>query len=163
MCSENGLSGTCVEKTFTQVVTSVSDAAQKENRDPVDTQVVLDRLLEIPIETWNYITEPDENRHMGPMAQDFFAAYGLGEDDRLSAIDVQGVALASIQALHEIVQEKDARIVELEARLTALEGSVATANTFAERYGLLIAGFLAGAAVTTAAGWIWSWRRTKEN
>jgi hypothetical protein len=162
VCSENGMGGNCVEKTFTQVVTGVSDAAQKENRDPVDARAVLDRLLEIPIETWNYIAEPEEYRHIGPMAQDFFAAYGLGADDRLSAMDVQGVALASIQALHEIVQEKDVEIVELEARLTALEGSVAVEGTFAERYGLLIAGFLAGAAVVAAVGRIWRWRKTRE-
>ena len=161
MCSEDGGGGFCVEKAITRVVSGVSDAAQKENRDPVDPRNVLDRLLEIPIETWNYIAEPDAIRHMGPMAQDFFEAYGLGADDRLSAIDVQGVALASIQALHEIVQEKDAQIIELEARLTALEGNLVAEDTFAERYNYLVFGFLAGATLTAAVGWIWHRRRTK--
>ncbi len=162
MCSENGLGGTCVEKVFTQVVAGVSDVAQKENRDPVEERQVLDRLLEIPIETWNYITEPDAIRHMGPMAQDFFEAYGLGADDRLSAMDVQGVALASIQALHEIVQEKDAQIVELEARLTELEGRVAEERPSSKGYFGLGAGFLAGAFLAYVAGWVWKRRRLKE-
>jgi hypothetical protein len=166
ICSENDLSGTCAEKTITRVVTGVpshiSDAAMKENRDPVDERQVLDSLLEIPIETWNYIAEPDENRHMGPMAQDFFQAYGLGADDRLSAIDVQGVALASIQALHEIVQEKDAQIVELEARLTELEGRVTAEAPAGVRYLSLAAGFLVGASLVIALGWIWTRRRLQE-
>jgi hypothetical protein len=163
MCSEEMQGGICVEKTFTHNVTgipvSISDAALKENRDPVDERQVLDSLLEIPIETWNYIAEPDAIRHMGPMAQDFFATYGLGVDDRLSAIDVQGVALASIQALHEIVEEKDAQIVELEARLTALEGSVATEAPDGPDYLRLAVGFIAGASLVIAIGWIWRRRR----
>jgi hypothetical protein len=151
-CSEDGLGGSCVEKTFTNVVTGVSDAAQKENRDPVDAQAVLESLLAIPIETWNYIDDPQAIPHMGPMAQDFFAAYGLGEDDRLNAIDVQGVALAAIQALNEAVQEKEGQIVELEARLTALEKRQTAEDPPAE-WQLLAVGFLAGSAVTLAAGW----------
>ena len=135
----------------------------KENRDAVDQRQVLDSLLEIPIETWNYIAEPDAIRHMGPMAQDFFAAYGLGEDDRLNAIDVQGVALASIQALHEIVAEKDAQIVELEARLTKLEERMATEAPAGTEYHGLAAGFLAGATLALAAGWFWKRRRLSDS
>lgn len=163
ICSENGMSGTCAEKSFTHIVTglsiSISDAALKENRDPVDQHQVLESLLEIPIETWNYIAEPDAIRHMGPMAQDFFAAYGLGVDDRLHAIDVQGVALASIQALHEIVQERDAEIAALEARLTELEERMATETPAGIDYLGLAAGFLAGTSLTLAVGWIWRRRR----
>jgi hypothetical protein len=162
MCSENALGGICVEKVFTKTVGAISDAAQKENRDPVDEHKVLDSLLEIPIETWNYIAEPDAIRHMGPMAQDFFEAYGLGADDRLSAIDVQGVALASIQALHEIVEEKDAQIVELEARLAELEGRVAAEAPAGVSYLSLAAGFLVGVSLVVAIHWIWRRRRLQE-
>ena len=162
ICSENGISGTCAEKSFTHVVTelsiSISDAALKENRDAVDEHQVLESLLEVPIETWNYIADPEEIRHMGPMAQDFFAAYGLGDDDRLNAIDVQGVALASIQALHEIVQEKDAQIVELEARLIELEGHVATQAPDGPDYFDLALGIIVSAALVIAIGWIWQRR-----
>jgi hypothetical protein len=162
VCSEDGLGGSCVEKTFTDIVTGVSDAAQKENRDQVDEQAVLERLLAIPIETWNYIDDPHAIPHMGPMAQDFFAAYGLGVDDRLNAIDVQGVALAAIQALHEDVQEKETQLVELEARLSALEEHAAAEDPSTERIGLIVAGFLVGVVVTSASSVIWGRRRKKE-
>ena len=70
---------------------------------------------------------------MGPMAQDLYAAFGLGDSDKsITTIDADGVALAAIQGLHEIVQEKDARIVALETqngelheRLSSLENLVA--------------------------------------
>lgn len=48
------------------------------------------------------------------MGQDFFAAFGVGETDtRLSTIDADGVALAAIQCLHQLVQQKDCEIAEL--------------------------------------------------
>ena len=67
------------------------------------------------------------------MAQDFYGTFGVGEDDRhISMIDADGVALAAIQGLHEIVKEKDTEIgtlresnERLEARLSALEALVA--------------------------------------
>ena len=56
------------------------------------------------------------------MAQDFHAAFGVGEDDRhISTSDADGVALAAIKGLHEIVREKDAEIQALKRRLEALE------------------------------------------
>lgn len=56
------------------------------------------------------------------MAQDFHAAFGVGADDkRISTVDTDGVALAALQGLYEIAQEKDVRIATLEARLEAIE------------------------------------------
>lgn len=90
---------------------------------------LLARLASLPVSTWNYKAQPDSVRHMGPTAQDFSAAFGLGEDDHhISIVDAQGVALAAIQALYETVTElkkdlgdKDQQIVELRARLAQLE------------------------------------------
>jgi hypothetical protein len=60
---------------------------------------------------------------MGPMAQDFRAAFGLGVSDELiDSVDPDGVALAAIQGLHELVREKDERIRALEERVARLEG-----------------------------------------
>lgn len=105
-----------------------SDAAAKTAFAAVNGQDVLDKLASVPIRTWSYKDTPDV-RHMGPMAQDFRAAYGLGPDDRhLAALDTNGVALAAIQALDAQdkdlkaqVQERDAQISELQARVKALE------------------------------------------
>ncbi len=105
------------------VVTSTSDRNAKANFGDVDERQVLDRLAEIPIESWNFKDDKAATRHIGPTAQDFSAAFGVGADDKtISTTDADGVALASIQALYADGKEKDARIDALEERLAALEG-----------------------------------------
>ncbi len=116
----------------------VSDRNQKENFVPVDPRSILERVTALPVSTWNYKADDAELRHVGPMAQDFHAAFNVGEDDKhISGIDADGVALASIQALYEISQEQATQIEELEAenaelrhdldelaaRVAALEGA----------------------------------------
>ena len=54
----------------------------------------------MPIREWNYKAQDAAVRHVGPTAQDFHAAFGLGEDPlRISTIDADGIALAAVQAL----------------------------------------------------------------
>ena len=104
---------------------SVSDRAVKENIKAVDAQAVLDRVVAMPIAEWNYISQDPTIRHIGPMAQDFHAAFGVGEDNRhITSIDADGVALAAIKGLNEKVEAKDAHIADLEARIKALETSL---------------------------------------
>ena len=108
---------------------SQSDRNVKSNLMQVDGQALLLRLAALPIATWNYKAQPGSTRHMGPMAQDFHEAFGLGEDDRyISTVDAEGVALAAIQALYQTVTQlkqdlgnKDQQIAELRARLAHLE------------------------------------------
>ena len=101
---------------------SPSDRALKRDVTPVDARETLERLVAMPIQTWSYIAHQPGARHMGPMAQDFASAFGLGSDDkRINPLDSNGVALAAIQGLYEIVQEKERRIEALEARLARLE------------------------------------------
>ncbi len=103
---------------------NLSDRDQKEHFATVDEQGVLARLAEIPITTWNYQSQDPSIRHIGPMAQDFYAAFGVGQDDtHISTLDADGVALAAIQGLYQLVQEQAAQIAALEARVTALEGA----------------------------------------
>jgi len=102
--------------------TNASDRNAKENFTPVDRREILERLAAIPITFWNYKAEGAEVRHIGPTAQDFNAAFGVGTDDtHIGTVDADGVALAAIQGLYGLVQEKDARIAELEKRVAALE------------------------------------------
>jgi hypothetical protein len=85
--------------------------------DAVDGAEVLEKLAELPISTWNYKDDDPSVRHMGPMAQDFHAAFGLGDDDRvINMVDASGVAMVAIQALYR-------RIQALESELAALRES----------------------------------------
>lgn len=104
---------------------SISDRNLKENFVPVDGREIVAKLAEIPISTWNYKSQDTATKHMGPMAQDFEAQFGLGEDDRrISTVDADGVALAAIQGLYEMLQEQQAEIQQLRQRVAALEGQM---------------------------------------
>ena len=86
--------------------------------DPATTNAeFLARVKELPIGYWTYGWEEPEIRHLGPMAQDFWKAFGLGTTDRrISLIDGQGVLIASIQALLDRVEELERQVAELESR-----------------------------------------------
>ena len=81
----------------------------------------------MPISAWNYKDDP-ASRHVGPMAQDFHAAFGLGFDDKhIATVDADGIALAAIQGLNQkleaqagALQERDDRIARLESDLAEL-------------------------------------------
>ena len=104
---------------------SVSDRDQKENLEAVDTKAVLEKLVAVPITTWNYKAQSADIRHMGPVAQDLHAAFGLGDSDKsIGTIDGIGISMAAIQGLHQLVEEKDARIAELESRIERLEAAI---------------------------------------
>jgi hypothetical protein len=110
----------------------VSDRNLKKNITPIDSNEILSRVGRLSISTWTYLAEPDGIRHLGPMAQDFYAAFGLGDSDRsYYSVDGHGVALAAIQALHQLVRAQDQRIRALDAtnraltnRLDAIEGTM---------------------------------------
>jgi hypothetical protein len=103
------------------VFVTTSDRNAKENFQPVNPRAVLEKVAALPITTWTYKEMPD-GRHMGPMAQDFHAAFGLGGSDKtITTIDPDGVALAAIQGLDQKVEEKEARIAILEKELAELK------------------------------------------
>lgn len=102
-------------------VTPTSDRNAKENFTTVNSQEVLAKVVALPISRWNFKTDP-RAEHVGPMAQDFREAFGLGTDDKhIATVDADGVALAAIQGLHEQVREKDAEIQALKVRMESLE------------------------------------------
>ena len=84
---------------------------------------VLDKIAAMPISRWNFKGDA-ATPHLGPMAQDFHAAFGLGTDDKhIATVDADGVALAAIQGLNEVVKEKDAEIQELKRAVKELKES----------------------------------------
>ena len=79
---------------------SASDRNLKTDVARIDDAAVLAKVASLPIERWSYRSERGV-RHVGPMAQDFYVAFGVGEDDKhITSIDEDGVALSAIKALH---------------------------------------------------------------
>jgi len=105
--------------------TNSSDRNRKEGFAAVDGAALLAKVRALPVTTWSYIGDPTGARHLGPMAQDFHAAFGLGQDEvSIATVDTAGVALAAIQELARRTDELEralAAIAALERRLAALE------------------------------------------
>lgn len=98
--------------------TALCDSTKKDRYGRVDTKLVLEKLSQIPIETWSYKEDPNHITHMGPMAQDFYTAFELGESDTtISTLDPDGVALAAIQELAKQISELKNENRELRARM----------------------------------------------
>ncbi len=102
---------------------------------------MLQRLRSVPVTTWNYITQDASIRHMGPTAQDFHAAFGLGESQLLiNTIDIDGVNMAAIKALEARSTTQQERIVaqqreidDLRMRLERIEALLVDSLTAQDR------------------------------
>jgi hypothetical protein len=91
-----------------------SDRNLKEAIRPISPQSILQGVIDLPLSTWQF--KGTERRSLGPMAQDFWAAFGLGVDDKnITTSDVSGVALAAIQGLYQLLQERDGEIARLKS------------------------------------------------
>ena len=106
---------------------TLSDRHAKANIVPVNELEILTLLMGVPISTWNYQTQDAGIRHIGPMAQDFYAAFGVGEDERyLTAVDTDGVALAAIQGLYGLIQSQETQITGQQQQIEQLAADNAT-------------------------------------
>ncbi|MBS4050220.1 MAG: tail fiber domain-containing protein, partial [Methylomonas sp.] len=70
---------------------------------------VLDAIKKIPIESWRYKEGegPDREVHVGPMAQDWNAATGLGDGKSIDAISAIGITMGAVKELAEKVESLD--------------------------------------------------------
>ncbi len=107
--------------------TFTSDKSEKENFRQVDGEEVLRKIREFNLSSWNYIGhDPKKFRHYGPMAQDFFAAFGddgvgtIGTPTTLNTGDVVGILMAAVQAL----EKRTTEIADLKVRLEVLENGM---------------------------------------
>jgi hypothetical protein len=104
---------------------STSDRNAKENFQSVNVCDVLEKVAALPITRWDF-KDDSSTPHIGPMAQDFHAAFNVGTDDRhIATVDEDGVALAAIQGLNQKLDEKDAEIRRLEQNMAKLQELVA--------------------------------------
>jgi hypothetical protein len=114
--------------------TNNSDRARKHDLRHLDTRGVLEKVARLPITSWSYKAEKPSVRHIGPMAQDFYRAFGLGLDDKhITTIDEGGVALAAIQGLYRKNQALERKNDALSARLAHLERAFASLSRTNER------------------------------
>ena len=103
-----------------------SSRTLKSDVEMVDGSGILQRLADLPIYRWRYRAQDGAVSHLGPMAEDFYAAFGLGVDgEHIVAIDSDGVALAAIQALHQELQESRAKLSSQEAEIVVLRERIA--------------------------------------
>jgi hypothetical protein len=119
---------------------STSDRNVKTNFTAVNSREVLDKVSALPISSWCYRNDP-ETRHLGPVAQDFYAFFNIGPDDRhIATVDESGVALAAIQGLNQkleqvaaaqarLLQEKEVELRELQRQVTELHSAVERLST----------------------------------
>jgi hypothetical protein len=111
---------------------TISDVHKKENFEPVDGEDFLQKISAMPLTTWNYKgQDPSRNRHYGPMAQDFYTAFGkdeygtIGNDTTINQADFDGINFIGIQALEKRtsdLKETNAQLKDQNAQLkTAIE------------------------------------------
>ena len=112
-----GGGGLSVNGTFV----SASDRNLKQDFSEVNSRLVLEKVAQLPIQSWVYKNDPN-TKHLGPMAQDFYAAFAVGPDDKhITTVDESGVALAAIQGLNQKLEEQRAENVALKLRLEKIE------------------------------------------
>ena len=110
--------------------TNASDVNLKHNFESVTGDDVLARLRRVPIRSWSYKADRGTIRHLGPTAQDFYSAFGLGADEvSIATVDADGVALAGVAALDSRTLAQARKIealerenAELKKRMERLEG-----------------------------------------
>ena len=101
---------------------SVSDRNAKEQFATITPMDVLAKVAALPISQWKYKVEPAGVKHIGPVAQDFHAVFGLGDNDKsIGSVDESGVALAAIQGLNQKLEQKETEIAELKDKNQSLE------------------------------------------
>lgn len=100
--------------------TNASDRNLKEEITKLNSGEILDKVAALDITKWKY--KGTDEYHIGPMAQDFYAAFNVGTDDkRISSIDPSGVALIAIQALNDKVEEQQKMIEDLKKQIEGMK------------------------------------------
>jgi trimeric autotransporter adhesin len=121
--------------------TSVSDVNRKHLFREESGESVLQKIAALSIRSWSYKSQDPSIRHLGPTAQDFRAAFGLGESELgISTIDIDGVNLLGVQALEQRTRTLSAENValrtenaELRARLDRLEAALKELAGYVDR------------------------------
>jgi len=106
---------------FAQAFNTVSSRTKKTDFKKIKEIEILDKLSALDISEWRYKADEEKSKHIGPMAEDFQAIFGLGDGKHLNLADATGITLAAIQGLRN---ENRARLAELEAENKALRDKI---------------------------------------
>ncbi|HEX5869671.1 MAG TPA: tail fiber domain-containing protein [Longimicrobium sp.] len=111
-------------------ITCASSMTLKENFAGVDGEDVLARMRRIPVNTWNYIDEGRQSRHLGPFAEDFWREFELGNEPlAIGHLDIDGVNFAGIKALDARTLELQSTVATQAQRIERLETDNAALQT----------------------------------
>lgn len=104
-----------------------SDRNLKRNIREVSSSDILDKVASLPIYQWSYKTQDESIEHIGPMAQDFYKTFEIGDNDKsIAALDPAGICLAAIKQLRE-------ENIHLKSELEKLKGKVKDNNKLSEK------------------------------
>ncbi len=122
---------------------TISDVRKKENFVPVNGEEFLNKISKFNLTSWNYKGQnPKEYRHYGPMAQDFYAAFGkdsygtVGNDTTISQADMEGVSFVAIQALEKRTRDQQQQIEALLNEVRQLKEANSLKADASERLGI---------------------------
>jgi trimeric autotransporter adhesin len=105
----------------TGTITCSSSRTLKDSYVPVDGEEVLARLRRVPVNTWRYLGDSTDSRHMGAFSEDFWREFRLGADSLgIGHQDADGVNLAAIKALDTRTQAQGQRNEAQDAEIAAL-------------------------------------------
>lgn len=111
---------------ITGTLSTGSSRTLKTGIEPINGTSLLEKVLSLPLYHWRYTASPAQERHVGPMAEDFRKIFQLGQDDKsLAPGDIAGVTLGAVQELARKVTEREADIAAIKARISLLEAQMA--------------------------------------
>lgn len=114
------------------VWTNTSDVNRKHLFENISGEDILMKIRKLPITRWSYRTDENNVRHIGPMAQDFYAAFKLGDNNKaIGTVDADGVALAGIKALEERTSKLASELQAMKAENAALREKLEGSDKFA--------------------------------
>lgn len=108
----------------TVTATSFLNSSSREFKtdiEALDAQAVLEGVMALPVLQWRYRDEEEGAQHIGPMAEDFQATFGLGSEQHISLSDMGGITLAAVQEVYRELQARNETIDRLEAEISRLQ------------------------------------------
>lgn len=103
-----------------------SSRSVKTDLQSVNGEAILAKVIDLPLYTWAYRSEPDGVFHIGPTAEDFHATFDLGQNEStIATVDADGIALAAIQELGRRLPAVDDALDGQENRIARIESEIA--------------------------------------